>query len=385
MNGSHLEISLDNDAGSETLARYGFQELLIAVVVIEMLAAGHIDRVHCESDEDYIVIHSDDPPEFVSVKHREPDQGPWTLTTLCTQGGLRHLFDTWREKEKPVRCKLQTNAGLKTGPGEARRLAAACNNSQSSRFPDFIPILRPKLDADSDAEVGAFLGALYIQDSLPKRDDLKPRLLEDLKPQMSALGWSVENREARFEIVCVEVGKASQADRHAAARDPVVSATALTRAAATARAIARKTIDCSRIEAAMRAAQRVASTGTRPLLVQKLECGGVGPTAVRRAVHLQERWMRLRYRWTSDLPGDVLDDLRGRVLRCADLAERDERKQGTYGPDMQRRLEELLLEEIAKGVPVFIDEDAMLGFTYDETDKCNVLWCEKFVPEEADA
>lgn len=377
------ELSLNDDTGSETLARYGFQELLTAAVVIEMLVVSGIDRVLCESHEDYVVVSSDEPPEFVSVKHREPDQGPWTLATLCTDGGLKHLFDTWRAQGGSVRVKIQTNAGLKTGRGEARRLADACNEGGIGGMGDYTPTLKSKLGADSDAEVVAFLGSVRIQDSLPKRDDLRPRLMEDLKPRMSALGWSAEDREARFDLVCAEVRKASQADRRAAARDPMAPSTDLTKAAATARAIARKAIDVSRIEAAIRAAERVVSSGARPLLVQKLECGGVGPTGVRRARHLQERWMRLHYRWSSDLPGDVLDDLRGRVLRCADLAERGERRTGTYGVDMQRRLEELLREEITRGVPSFVDEDALLGLAYDETDRCNVLWCEGFVPEEA--
>lgn len=102
-----------------------------------------IDRIHCESDEDYVVVYANQLPEFVSVKHREPDQGPWTLSTICTDGGLKHLFNTWREKDQLVRCKLQTNAGLKTGEKEARRLATACNNNKTDDFPEFIPALKP--------------------------------------------------------------------------------------------------------------------------------------------------------------------------------------------------------------------------------------------------
>jgi hypothetical protein len=377
------EISLDDDTGSETLARYGFQELLTASAVIEMLTAGGVDRILCESDEDYVVISASGPAEFVSVKHREPDQGPWTLATLCSDGGLKHLFDTWRAQGRSVRLKLQTNAGLKTGQGEARRLAMACNAADAAGFDDFTPALKARLQSESDSEVVAFLCSLRINDGLPKRDDLRPRLLEDLRAKISALGWSRENCEARFDLVCAEIRKASHADRRAAARDPAVPSAGLTTAAVRARAIAQKTIDIRRIESVLRTAERATLRNSRPLLVQKLECGGIGPTGVSRARHLQERWMKLHYKWSSDLPGDVLDQLRGRVLRCAELAERAERKPGDYGVDMQQRLEECLREEIAAGIPSFVDEDALLGLAYDETDRCNIQWCVDFVPEKA--
>jgi hypothetical protein len=45
--------------------------------------------VVCETHEDFLVFH-EWGPELVSVKQREPTQGPWTLSQLCERP-LSHL------------------------------------------------------------------------------------------------------------------------------------------------------------------------------------------------------------------------------------------------------------------------------------------------------
>jgi hypothetical protein len=374
-----LQIRLDDDTGSETLSRYTFQEVLAAEVVVEMLAGKPIRRVLCESDEDYVIDWTDQRPEFVSVKHREPDQGEWTCSALCSDGGLTHLFNTWRKAGKKIRCRLQTNAGLKTGDGEARRLAVACRDGDAETFKKYLADLKTKLGADSEEEVEAFLADLRIQDSLPKRDDLRPRVLDTLQNQMTSIGWARGRHSANFDLVCWEVHKASSADLRSHTRVP--SAEIPTTTAIQAQTLAAKTVDADRILAALRESEQASHRQGRSLLEQKLDCGGIGPTGIRRAVALQQHWLRTRYRWSSDLPGDEIDGLRRRVLKCADIAERDSRGTKKYGSVMQARLEALLASELASGVPAYIDEDALLGIAYDETDRCNVVWCEDFVPE----
>lgn len=376
-----LQIRLDDDTGSETLSRYTFQELLASQAVVEMLAGAPIERIMCESDEDYVIGWKAEPPEFVSVKHREPDQGEWTLNALCSDGGLKHLFETWKKSGKSIRCRMQTNAGLKTGQGEARRLADGCRDEDVTVPMSYLPGLMAKLGAESEEEVAAFLVSLRIQDSLPKRDDLRSRLLDTLAARMDAIGWSRHRHGANFDVLCAEVHKASSEDRRSHARAPSVEVPS--NEAILAATLAAKTVDPDRAHAAFRAAERTAQDQGRSILEQKLECGGLGPTAIRRALALREHWLRTRYRWSSDLPGDEIDELRRRVLRCADEAERDTINEDAYGSAMRMRLEELLRVEIDAGVPQYTGEDALLGLAYDETDRCNVLWCKEFVPERA--
>lgn len=376
-----LQIRLDDDTGSETLSRYTFQELLAAEAVVGMLAGAPIERVMCESDEDYVIVWKDRPSEFVSVKHREPDQGEWILSALCSDGGLKHLFETWKKSGKSIRCRMQTNAGLKTGHNEARRLADACRDEDVAVLKSYLPGLMTKLGAESEDEVAAFLASLRIQDSLPKRDDLRSRLLDTLAGQMDAIGCARHRHGACFDVLCSEVHKASSEDRRSHARVPSVEVPSME--AILAATLAAKTVDADRALAAFREAERTAQDQGRSLLEQKLACGGLGPTAIRRAVALREHWLRTRYRWSSDLPGDAIDELRRRVLRCADEAERDTINEDAYGSAMRTRLEELLRVAIDAGVPPYTDEDALLGLAYDETDRCNVLWCKDFVPEGA--
>jgi Cap4-like dsDNA endonuclease family protein len=378
--GPDLELSLSEDSGSETLARYEFQEQLCAHAVVEMLADSRIIRIICESDEDYVIHY--DIPEFVSVKHREPDQGAWTIATVCSDGGLPHLFATWREKGKSIRCRLQTNAGLKSGKTEARALAKACADSNDKELDAFAEILQQKLGADSVEDAKAFLLVLRIQDSLPKREDLRAALLERVRARAASIGWPEEVCQSRYDVVCGEVRKASRSDVLAESRAPVVPVDELDRIARRARAVASKTIDRERVLAAIREAERPKRVPGNPLVEQKLLCGGVGPTGRSRARELQQEWLRTKYRWSSDLPDDALEGIRRDVLRCAEQAERRTRDgQGLYGVQMQVALEELLRTEFGGKVPSFANLDVVMGLAYDETDRCNISWCDDFVPE----
>lgn len=345
-----------------------------------MLADDRITSVICESDEDYVI--NQEEPEFVSVKHREPDQGVWTITGLCSEGGVSHLFATWRAKGKAVRCRLQTNAGLKTGKSEARALERACADRDEQKLRAFAENLQDKINAESVDEALDFLHALRIEAGLPKRDDLRATLVNKVRSRADAIGWPVDACDSRFDIVCREVQKASRSDLRAKGREPVVDRNQLDTIARRARAIAAKTIDRERVLTAIQEAERPRGSRGRSLLEQKLLCGGVGPTGRSRARELQREWRRTRYLWSSELPNDALDDIRRDVLRIADQAERHTRHgQGEYGVQMQGVLEELFGTEFADRLPTFVNLDTVMGLVYDETDRCNISWCDDFVPE----
>jgi polyhydroxyalkanoate synthesis regulator phasin len=341
----------EDDAGSETLARYDFQVSLTAMACVGMLRDASVIEIICEWEEDYIVRRTDES-ELVSVKHREPSQGAWTLATLIESGGLKHLFDRWKRVGKAAKCRLQTNGGLKAGPKEASAVAEA---AAGERTDEVAKLIAGKIGADSDEEAAEFLRSLTIEAELPKRDDLRAKVVSD-----------------RFEAIRAVVAVAATSDLRAERRDLRLG---IDDATAEARALAKKTVTRAKIASAC------AGLGRSPSrLTQKLERGGLGPTDVERCQRLRARWLAEENRWDSGLPGpspfaearDVVQDLA--VVAEAEARDTDER----YAAPMRSRLAELL-----EGAGVVLDVrpadvDLLLGAAYDETDRCRIWWSDRF-------
>ncbi|QPP05199.1 DUF4297 domain-containing protein [Streptomyces bathyalis] len=116
------------DSGTDTSGRYRYQADVAARDCLAMLTEDAIDFVVCEWHEDFVVAYTDGSVELVSVKHREEDQGTWTLAELCKSGGLAHLFDRWCACEcaSNVRLRLATNAALNPARGNAGTLSQMC-------------------------------------------------------------------------------------------------------------------------------------------------------------------------------------------------------------------------------------------------------------------
>lgn len=359
----------EDDAGSETLARYDFQVSLTAMACIGMLLDDSVIEIICEWEEDYIVRRTDQS-ELVSVKHREPSQGAWTLATLIESGGLKHLFDRWKRVGKAAKCRLQTNGGLKAGPKEASAVVEA---AVGERTDEVAKLISGKIGADSDEEAAEFLRSLTIEAELPKRDDLRAKVVSAVLPRHTAeLGWESDEVTDRFEAIRAVVAVAATSDLRAERRDLRLG---LDDATAEARALAKKTVTRAKIASAC------AGLGRSPSrLTQKLERGGLGPTDVERCQRLRSRWLAEENRWDSGLPGpspfaearDVVQDLA--VVAEAEARDPDER----YAAPMRSRLAELL-----EGAGVMLDGrpadvDLLLGAAYDETDRCRIWWSDRF-------
>ncbi|MEV1008360.1 dsDNA nuclease domain-containing protein [Streptomyces sp. NPDC049881] len=123
-----FELAPEEDSGSDTLGRYRYQAEVAARECLAMLTEDAIDFVVCEWHEDFVVAWADGSVELVSVKHREENQGTWSLTELCKSGGLAHLFDRWCACEcaANVRLRLATNAALSPIKDNAGTLARMC-------------------------------------------------------------------------------------------------------------------------------------------------------------------------------------------------------------------------------------------------------------------
>lgn len=360
------------DAGSETLARYDYQISLTALDCLRALCDDSVTEIICEWWEDYVIVRTD-RAELVSVKHREPSVGPWTMASIVDDGGLGHLFERWQASGGKTCCRLSTNAGLASGPSGAARIRAATKDEGVESCAQELLKRLPTEDID---EVYRFLACLEIEAELPKRDDLLPKLQVDVLPGLSAqLGWPPGEGAQRFDQLRREVHKAAASDIRSEVRSLDRSEDAI------ARALARKSLNRERISAAASQA-----SGTRPSMLQrKLEAAKFGPTDIERSKRLRADWLALEYKWSTGLPGDQEPaSIRRRVHDLASEAEDATSIEAEpYGKPMRSHLIGLLDDEDIEYGDQPLTTDDLLGAAYDETDRCHIWWSTRAAVTEA--
>ena len=110
--GPTFDINKDpRNTGPETRARYRYQDECLALRCIADLASDNIDLFVTEWATDYVVRTRDGGHELVSVKHRDPHQGDWTLSRLKQSRVFTDLFRHWRANGKSSYCTFESNAG----------------------------------------------------------------------------------------------------------------------------------------------------------------------------------------------------------------------------------------------------------------------------------
>lgn len=362
LTGGNIDRPGPEDAGAETLARFEFQICLTALECVRLLSDPDALEIVCEWWEDYVILRASGM-ELVSVKHREPSQGPWSLATLVEAGGLKHVFERWKDSGRSARCRLSTNAGLRSGALEAAAVQRAAEGGGDSGVVD---VLVERLAAVSREEVESFLESLVIEAELPKRDDLVPKLLVDVLPPLCAsLGWPPETINERFAAIRDAVGRAASSDLRSDGRSLQVPARDV------ARARARKTLNREKLNAALSRSPVHASR-----MVRKLDAGGFGPTDVQRCIRLRAQWLELEYSLDPGLPGPfAAQDLREMVQDLAVAAEAAAaRTDDTYGAKMRDALQQSFAAVDFSFAGAQLNLDLLLGVAYDETDRCNIWW-----------
>jgi Cap4 dsDNA endonuclease len=359
------------DAGSTTQSRYRYQWNCTATACIAMLVEDTISSITCEWHEDYVISFRDGRLELVSVKHREPDRGPWPLTELCNTGGLIHLFERWKIVSEIAICRISTNAGLKPGTNEARELAEICSRAKAGQ-----PNINEKLEAFAtkiaqliqdrsasagatateqhrgksasgaargkrvvdgrqmkltdvesldilEAEVKRFLIRLQIQHSLPARPYIRSHnIMHLMRPALEKLGRTTEGADHYYDSIIRLVEEANSdndgqprsmaaylANPNRMARDELIRDT-----------VGRRTLTridltaclMTNAEQAIRLGAPQPETLTIPQgsvsrLVKKLAAGGIGPTAISSARRLRSTWLAAWAEWRTGLPGDAAE------------------------------------------------------------------------------
>lgn len=385
-----------DDAGAQAQDRFDYQVHLATGRCARMLVDREIVSVICEWHEDYVVQYRTAPSELVSVKHLEASQARWTVAGLCDDGGLRHLFERWRQVRERCTCRLQTNCGLRTGTNQPAGLRDACADGDGPELRRWAGVLAPLLGTDDEDEIERFLRALKFECELPDRHSIATVFINEvMRPTLRELGVDERDADRWWSILHDLVAEASRSgdrnDVSVALSDP----DALAGHSERQRVLQRKTIDRARAFEALgadRSRPRVLlaspQVGERPRtrLVKKLERGGLGPTAIRNATRLRSNWLRIEHQWAVDLPGGQaeLEHLRSHVIHAASQAEREARQHGSpYGVFMQTQMETVLTTDRLGFDPfVPVSDLLLLGLVYDRTEACEVWWSDEF---DADA
>lgn len=117
------------DAGATSSAYYEFQYGWVARHALEMTdPSSELKWILCEWHTDFILGWAESFTP-VSVKHREPNSGRWTVATMFSDGGLDTLYRRWDELGRPAQGRWVTNGGLDS---ECQALAKACSESDTS-------------------------------------------------------------------------------------------------------------------------------------------------------------------------------------------------------------------------------------------------------------
>lgn len=195
------------DTGAETLAWYQFQQACAVRHLIDIANNGPLFSVTCEWHTDYLLRSLSLPTEIVSVKHLERHKN-FTLLSICSDGGLKVLYEKWRSFGEGVQCRLVTSSGLSVGDSGIKALYDACRSSDNQLIGRLA--LKMKSYIGSDAEsVARFLESLIIE-IVPQRHDIRSRLIEEeLRPILSALGIDEGLAVERYERLEALVARCS--------------------------------------------------------------------------------------------------------------------------------------------------------------------------------
>ncbi len=383
-----------DDTGAETASRYRFQAEIAARDCIRMLTDPSIVAVICEWHEDFIVLENKQAPELVSVKHREPAQGPWRLRALLTDGGLKHLHEQWTRLNRFPKCRIATNAALTRGPEQAHAFISCVQRQEwdsISSFSTVYDLLRP----NDEEELIEFLSSLRIDSETASRQHIRASNIEQLlRPALQDLGMSEARAEEAYEDLVHSIESAIRGGVGAkpTGLEYLISPNRLELEVARQQSIAKRTLlryetlsivaeACSSSPAKL---VKLASDPREPTnLVRKLTHAGFGPTAINSAKQLRAAWTSLEARYRNDLPtvDDEFHDLRVRVLAFAADAESTVRtdEDDRYGLLMHHELQRrLLVSKLGRQPPFSLDNKHLLGLAYQLTDECEIWWSESF-------
>jgi hypothetical protein len=386
------------DVGAETAARYRYQAALAARVILHSVQDdSDVLQVICEWWGDYVVARRDQPRELVSVKHLEPGQRPWTLKDLFDKGGLRQLFDRWRETEERCLVRLQTNSGLRPGDNEPGGLREAVVYGDQDLLrvwaERLVPYLMPDADPASPETVDRlvrFLRVLTLEDRQPNREYIEATLQAHAAATTCAsLGLPAEAASLVVEEAITLALEAGAVTREDVVARLLTNDSSLVTDPLAMTLLEAKTIDDKLLRRRINRRVMDGPDGPRILdeanvperLVQKLDRGGFKPNAVEHARQLRLNWLERMRRLSGGTrqPSDTQARLEFAALDLVRKAEHGiDTSDVPYGTALRVRVEAEAHAYLGEANIPFLNHDDILGAVYTLTERCKLWWSEPF-------
>lgn len=378
------------DSGTDTTDRYDFQYQVAARHCCEMLRRSGPAWILSEWHTDFVIGSVAGDYILVSVKHREQDQGLWTIARLCADGGLPTLRKRWEECGKPIQCRLVTNGSLDEN---AKRMQRACQTGDRAKLAEYATAHIEKFEKCTDEALIEFFICLRIESDLPGRKFIRGNNVEKfMRPALFEAGLDHFDPWDAYDQVVAEVRYAARDFTDEPSGVWLLSEIdALDERGLLSASIQRRRLDSARISTAI---HRLGSSGvavllpgrsatrTETRLVKKLRKGGVHETAIQAARRTRQAWTEFEARYRPPVPGgnDIADDLGTRVLQCAAIVcSRFESSDEPYGNAMLRKLSaELTPVRLGISNRLPIDPLHLLGLAFQLTDDCQIWWSAPF-------
>ncbi|MER6602718.1 dsDNA nuclease domain-containing protein [Streptomyces parvus] len=421
-----FRLAPGEDSGSDTLGRYRYQAEVAARDCLAMLTQDAIDFIVCEWHEDFVVAFTDGSVELVSVKHREENQGTWTLVKLCKSGGLTHLFDRWCACEcaANVRLRLATNAAMSPakdnadlltrmcGPGPeitdglsamvdtiARQMLKVRWEEPYDNVPETpkVPLADIQIPAGFADKVRQFLTVLEISCDPPQRAYITDVNIQSLLvPAVEQLQLAHVDTEATYRNIVDRIERANrdESDRGQLAAY-IADPSRVRYSTQMQQRIGRRSItrDVLRAEMAYASAQLAAfPRGPVPLVApggaklnRKLLRGLVPSDEAAFAERLRSAWYATWSERRSGLAGDDTDllNLSTDVLEVVFECKRHARSQTQDGSAYGSTMNDLLTQRLKVGglstpPPFLVKNQHLLGLAYQLCDECLFYFSENF-------
>lgn len=192
----------------ETRARFRYQDECVALAVLDCLDTDHGARIIVEHSADLIILPSEGVAQYISIKHREPNQASttsWSYSALKNDNVLQDLHEIWHNAREQCAVGFWSNAGMS---GPAVQLVVS-KKTRAATQSEHIERLRKQLLVDVD-EATRFLAALAIPDDpLPRRKEITDIAIRRLSRYLHSNGLDSRTADRCYYVLLREIASAS--------------------------------------------------------------------------------------------------------------------------------------------------------------------------------